>query len=407
MNTLKVLIAGAGLGGLTLAQSLRGHSIDVSLFERDSSPWDRPQGYRLHLDADALNTVAEVLPPAHRAVFDATAQRTEPFTTILDTDLSVIKRLPTVDEHDPATWPHHPVPVGHANVDRATLRQILLHDVEDAVHYDKALTHYENDGKGVTAYFADGTSARGDVLVGADGIRSAVRRQRAPGHDAVDAGITAIYGRLPLKAAEPLVPDPVLTDIFTIAADSRKVFLGLGPVRFPQPPGQAAAELTPGMAMIPREDYLVCIVGGRHEHFPRLAEAATARSRHDLRGLAAYTVRDWPQTVTELFDVADPESFFSVRMSTSVPHGLDEPTNVTLLGDAIHAMTPTLGRGANVAMRDGALLGRALTAVAAGHRELPSALAGYEQSMLSYGFDVVRSAARIGEQRMAQNPLAQ
>ena len=63
-----------------------------------------------------------MLPAAHRGVFDATAQRTEPFTTILGTDLSVVKRLPTGDEHDTAAWPHRAAPVGHANVDRATLR---------------------------------------------------------------------------------------------------------------------------------------------------------------------------------------------------------------------------------------------------------------------------------------------
>ena len=73
MSELKVLIVGAGLGGLTLAQSLRGNGIDVELFERDASPWDRPQGYRLHLDGDAINAAREVLPPELRAVFEATS----------------------------------------------------------------------------------------------------------------------------------------------------------------------------------------------------------------------------------------------------------------------------------------------------------------------------------------------
>jgi 2-polyprenyl-6-methoxyphenol hydroxylase-like FAD-dependent oxidoreductase len=75
------------------------------------------------------------------------------------------------------------------------------------------------------------------------------------------------------------------------------------------------------------------------------------------------------------------------------------------VGDAIHAMTPTLGRGANVAMRDGALLGRELKKVASGEVTLRDALAAYERGMLDYGFAVVREAAKMGEQRMAQNPL--
>ena len=68
-------------------------------------------------------------------------------------------------------------------------------------------------------------------------------------------------------------------------------------------------------------------------------------------------------------------------------------------------MTPTLGRGANVAMRDGALLGRALKEVVDGCLPLAEALAGYEREMTAYGFSVVRQAARIGQQRMAQNAL--
>lgn len=175
MSELKVLIVGAGLGGLSLAQGLRARGMSVAVFERDASPWVRPQGYRLHLDADALNAAREILPADLHAVFEATAQYTEPFTTILRTDLSVAKRLPTLDEHGEGVWPHDDGPAAHANVDRATLRQILLTGLDGIVHYGKKLDRYESTPEGVTAHFADGSTAHGDVLVGADGIRSAVR----------------------------------------------------------------------------------------------------------------------------------------------------------------------------------------------------------------------------------------
>lgn len=405
MSELKVLIVGAGLGGLTLAQSLRGNGIDVELFERDASPWDRPQGYRLHLDGDAVNAAREVLPPELRAVFEATSHYTEPFTTILQTDLSVIKRLPTHDELGDI-WPPHDGPPVHANVDRATLRQILLAGLDGALHFSRTLERYESNAGGVTAYFTDGSTARGDILVGADGIRSAVRRQRAPQCETVDAGITAIYGRLPMATAEPLVPAETLTDIFTIASDDRKVFLGLGSVRFPTSPAQAVERFAPGTAMRDQESYVVCIVGGRHEFFPDVDSALRARSAEELRGIAAGMLSDWPAGA-DLIRNGDPASFFLVEMYTSVPATLDTPANVTLLGDAIHAMTPTLGRGANVAMRDGALLGRQLKKVADGQIPLAEGLAAYERDMTAYGFSVVREAAVIGEQRMAQNPLPQ
>jgi 2-polyprenyl-6-methoxyphenol hydroxylase-like FAD-dependent oxidoreductase len=56
-------------------------------------------------------------------------------------------------------------------------------------------------------------------------------------------------------------------------------------------------------------------------------------------------------------------------------------------------------------MRDGVLLGRALRRVVKGESPLDDALAAYETEMLDYGFAVVREAAEIGRQRMAQNPL--
>ena len=402
MANIKVLIAGAGLGGLTLAQSLAHTGIDFEVFERDKSPFDRPQGYRLHLDGDAINAAREVLSPELRAMFEATSLWTEPYTTILGTDLSVIKRILTDDEQGEGVWPAHDGPPGHANVDRATLRQCLLAGLDGKIHYNKTLDRYEQNAEGVVAHFADGTTAQGRVLVGADGIRSAVRRQRAPQCDTVDAGITAIYGRVPIDAAAPIVPKEALEDIFTIASDYRKVFLGLGTVKFTLPPDEAAAKYAPGASMRHQDDYVVCIVGGRHEFFPNDLRNA---SGEDLQRISAETIGAWPERGASLIRAGDPSAFFLVEMYTSVPCSLDAPTNVTLLGDAIHAMTPTLGRGANVAMRDGALLGRELKKIPTGDVTLSAALTTYERNLLDYGFKVVREAAQIGQQRMAQNRL--
>lgn len=402
MATIKVLIIGAGLGGITLAQSLRASGIEVQIFERDKSPWDRPQGYRLHLDGDAINAAREVLPPPLRAVFDATSHHTKPFTTILKTDLSVVKRLPTDDDLGENVWPPHTGEPVHFNVDRATLRQILLSGLDDVVQYGKKLVGYEHHDDRVVAHFDDASAAEGHVLVGADGIRSAVRAQRAPYADTVDAGIQAIYGRIPFKAAESLVPTETLEDIFTIASDERKVFLGLGSVRFPTPPDEAASRLAAGTRVRSQGDYVVCVIGGRREFFPPELRKATSE---ELRDSAAQVLKSWPARASSVIGASDASSFFLVDMYTSVPCSLDAPSNVTLLGDAIHAMTPTLGRGANVAMRDGALLGRGLRGVARGDTTLMGALATYEANMLRYGFQVVRETAQIGQQRMAQNPL--
>ena len=75
---------------------------------------------------------------------------------------------------------HEPVARAHPT-SRAGLRQLLLSGLEDVVAFDKAVVGYEHSSDGqVVVHLADGTSARGDVLVGADGSASAVRKQLLP-----------------------------------------------------------------------------------------------------------------------------------------------------------------------------------------------------------------------------------
>lgn len=101
---------------------------------------------------------------------------------------------------------------------------------------------------------------------------------------------------------------------------------------------------------------MVCIVGGRHEHFALGAKELHDLSAEDLQHAAVDMLKGWPKKASHLVASGDPSSFFTIGMYTSVPFTLDSPRNITLLGDAVRAMTPTLGRGANIAMRDAALL---------------------------------------------------
>ena len=88
---------------------------------------------------------------------------------------------------------------GSHAVDRVTLRRLLLADLDDVVHFDKKFERYERmpDG-GVKAFFADGTSANGDVLVGADGAGSGVRRQYLPQARRYETEAVSVALKLPL-----------------------------------------------------------------------------------------------------------------------------------------------------------------------------------------------------------------
>ncbi|NOU34275.1 MAG: FAD-dependent monooxygenase [Polyangiaceae bacterium] len=381
----RVAIVGAGLGGLCLAQGLRKRGISSVLYERDASAWERPQGYRLHLDADGINAIHATLTPARFRLFDATSMKAAPFTTIVDTSLAVRVRR-SHDEHGGTSTRVVDGLPEHVNVNRATLREVLLGDLD--VRFGKTLATFEEHTDGVTLAFADGSRAEADILVGADGIRSIVRTQRAPRATTQDSGVRAIYGRIPFSVATQCLPKQAREDIFTVAVDERKCFLGLGPVVFPERPS--------GLGLRPQDDYVVCIVGGRRELFGD--DEQTRRMKPtELRSLGDHVLSAWPESTRVILAHADPRAFFFVEMHTSVPTALPPPRRSTLLGDAIHAMTPTLGRGANLAMRDGANLANCIANGAD--------LAAYEVEMLRYGFDVVRSAADMGTRLMGQSPL--
>jgi 2-polyprenyl-6-methoxyphenol hydroxylase-like FAD-dependent oxidoreductase len=99
---------------------------------------------------------------------------------------------PDRDPDDPRTL--------STSVNRCTLREILGAGLDDRIHYGRELAGHEPDAHGVTLRFVDGSSERADVLVGADGVHSAVRRTLLPGAATVDTGPRIIYGRTPLRA---------------------------------------------------------------------------------------------------------------------------------------------------------------------------------------------------------------
>lgn len=93
--------------------------------------------------------------------------------------------------------PGDPAESSHA-VDRITLRHLLLSELGEIVQFGKTFTHYQQHGDKVTAFFDDGSCATGDLLVGADGANSAVRRQFLPHAQRVPTEATATALRFPL-----------------------------------------------------------------------------------------------------------------------------------------------------------------------------------------------------------------
>ncbi len=102
--------------------------------------------------------------------------------------------------------------------------------------------------------------------------------------------------------------------------------------------------------------------------------------------------RGWHRDLRGLVALGEPAETFYLAIRTSVPIEHWETTNVTLLGDAIHSMSPAGGSGANTALLDAGLLCADLVAASLGRRPLLKAIRDYEERMVGYGFEAVRAS---------------
>ncbi|THV52075.1 hypothetical protein BGAL_0090g00270, partial [Botrytis galanthina] len=197
MSQPKVLIAGAGIGGLCLAQGLKKAGIDFHVYERDQASDYRLQGYRIRIHSEGTDALQQCLPDDIYQLFEDTCAE---------------MRLGPGSQADPLTgeilppqaqqFGKGPPPMfrNARTVDRRVFRDVLLTGLENHVSFGKEFSHYTtNNSDSITITFSDHTSATGTLLIGADGVHSRVRKQFLPSHIPLDTGGRIIYGKTPLS----------------------------------------------------------------------------------------------------------------------------------------------------------------------------------------------------------------
>jgi 2-polyprenyl-6-methoxyphenol hydroxylase-like FAD-dependent oxidoreductase len=392
---VRVAVAGAGLGGLCLAQGLRRAGADVTVYERDDGLAGRQQGYRLHVDARAGLALQQCLPPELLAAFLATCGQASTRLTVVSERLRMLKEATS---GDPATDRYAPGTLS-TSVNRLTMREVLAAGLDDTIVPGREVTGYDTGGKGVRVHFADGREAEADVLVGADGVNSAIRRQYLPAAEPADTGGRCVYGKTPLRPATLELLPAALNAGFTAVIGGR-LGMATGLVRFRNRPEQVA-----GVQLSAAEDYLMWGLTGDRGQFGVPDERLLAMSPAELHALSATLIRSWHPDLRGLHALADIGETFAVRIRTSPVIAAWQPSRVTVLGDAIHAMSPAGGSGANTALQDAAQLCRALTSAADGDG-ITTAIGQYEHQMRDYGYAAVAASAKAEAERgILRNPL--
>ncbi len=403
---MKVLVIGGGTGGLALAHGLKRAGIGVTVFERDALRTDGLHGYRVGIDPDGSRALHALLPRELYDTFVATKARDPKYFNMLTEDLKEVLSLDLPPATDPVA--------SEKSISRMTLRQVLLTGLEDVVEFGKEFTRFEREGDRVTAYFADGTQATGDLLVAADGAHSRVRRQYLPHAKTEETGIIAIAGKLPLTAESAKLVPPKVFEGITMVNAPRGLACILHVMEFQWDRegivksgiGGNTEELIrrwPGLQFDNTRDYINWGLSATADKLP--ANVMELRGP-ELIDAALELTPGWHPHLRRLFELTDPGTCFPVNIWTSVPLEPWRTTNVTLLGDAIHTMTPGRGVGANTALRDAVNLCRQLIAVRDGRQELIPAVREYEARMIEYGFDaVIKSRAQMTADDPVHKPV--
>lgn len=371
-----------------LGRALRDAGIDVLVAERDPRPEDTG-GYRLHLDSTACAILSRRLPPAVYQALLASSAGPSSFRqfTMFDHRMTPLLRIPNPPDGD------------NLLISRVALRTLLCHGLQDVVMFGRQFTHATTQTDGtVVAHFADGTTETGDVLVGADGARSRVTTALAGRPTARQLRASGLAGRTPVGEDTVLPPELRTGPAFVFGPGGMIVFLSAH--------DPATASVDPATcrdvpAVLDPPFLLWGITTLRELPFDARPDV-----HHEL---ARYLVRDWAPVLQDLVAASDPASvtafpYYAANPSTNLvpwPAG-----SITALGDAVHAMPPTGGRGAITAIRDADLLATGLTRALTGETTVPLAIRAYQQQMSGYATEALRESLQpLRWQRTLRNPV--
>jgi salicylate hydroxylase len=389
MTPPHVLIAGGGLSGLCLAQGLVSAGVSCAVYERDTD-LRRRTGYRITINGDGGDALEQCLPADLYELYLQCSRNTPPrrVSVVVNDQCEELSTAPHLG-------PPNDGPRPHTAIDRLTLRQLLSARLAHVTHLGAAATGWERDGARVALHLADGTTADGDVLVGADGVNSIVRGELLPEVEVIDTGVRGlgIFMRTPLTPEIHDALPPILLDGFVIAADRRGVTLAMGGMDPRRPTDEAAAELAPDVTLDAVEPYMMlsgALPPGTPIPPPGEWTQDTPREMHEQMIEA---VADWHPALRGLVERIDRTTMFATHFKRLAPTPAWEPSNVTVMGDAIHAMLPTFGMGGNTSLRDAAILADALAGVQRGERELAEAIGAYEAAMRDYVYPIMEMSA--------------
>jgi len=319
----KILIAGAGLGGLAAASCLMKAGHDVEVYEQ--APALGEVGAGIQVSANAMHVLRHLgLGPT----IEKAGVKPGAYVFRLYNTGEVIQEFPLAARHEA----QHGAP--YTQMHRADFHEMLAAKAREfkpeVIHLDHRIVDFTENENGVELHFANGRSVKGDLLIGADGLKSVVRRQIAGEAPATYTGDAAWRVTIPVERLPGNFLDKVMS-----------VFIGGG-------------------------GHAVCyyVRGGKLLNFVGIVETDDVQEE-------SWTVKmPWEQLkadfkefhpiIQRVLDEAEHDQCFRWSLFYRPPIKNWSTARATLLGDSAHATLPYLAQGAVMAIEDGMVLTRAL-----------------------------------------------
>ncbi len=343
----QVIIIGAGIGGLCTAIALKEQGFRVKVYERFEAVQDLGAGIILH--PNAIRALEEL--GIKNAVQMVGHQLHQLGVVSQDGEvLSAISSKTLKDEVGETMWSFH----------RADLHALLMKMLpEGAVEMGKTFVKAEQKGEKVEVHFKDGTQVEGDVLIGADGMNSSVRKQFVPESHIRYSGYTCWRGVVQLDLGDQM--DHVGMEVW-----GRGKRFGIIPL---------SGKRVYWFAM---------------ENSDPDDEVMMNYHRNDFQ----QSFDDFPPEVQRVIShIGEPHDIIWGDIEEVKPPKTLVFGRVALIGDAAHAMTPNLGQGGGIAIEDAVVIAKCLT----DSPSVEEALDRYEAKRLTRVMQMVKRSENLGK----------